>query len=96
MLPEKLKRRNCPSKKYTGNWKEKNPENQATEDHVGWSFLNSGLGSENASGWSSPKGFKSCFGNALINYRQTRSDDRFTLVKMNITRSRNLDYKWHF
>ena len=42
---------------------------------------------------SSSKGFKSCFGNALINYRQTRSDDRFTLVKMNITRSRNVDYK---
>ena len=50
-------------------------------------------GSKNASDWSSPKGFKSCFQNAAINYRQTRSDDRFTLVKMNITKSRNHDYK---
>ena len=62
----------------------------ASGDHA---FLNSGHGSKNASGWSSPKGFKSCFGNAPINYRQTRSDDRFTLVKMNITGSRNHDYK---
>ena len=44
------------------------------------------LGSNNASGWSSPKGFKSCFRNAPINYRQSRSDDRFTLVKMNLTK----------
>ena len=31
--------------------------------------------------------------NAPINYRQPMPDDRFTLVKMNITRSRIYDYK---
>ena len=51
------------------------------------------LVSKNASGWSSPKGFKNCFRNAPIDYRQTMQDDRFTLVKMNITTSRNHDYK---
>ena len=57
--------------------------------------FNSELESKNASRWSSPKGFNNCFRNDLINYRQTMSDNRFTLVKMNITRSRNHDYKWH-
>ena len=35
MLPEKLKKRNCLSKKYPVTEKKKNPENQATEDCVG-------------------------------------------------------------
>ena len=86
---EKLQRRNCPSKKIF----KKNREKRATENRVGW---NSELGSRNASGWSSPKAFKNCLRNAPINYRQTMPEDRFTLVKMNITRSRNHDYKWHF
>ena len=59
----------------------------ASGDHIN-------LGSKNASVWSSPKGFKNCFRNAPINYRQTMPDDRCTLVKMSITRSRNHDYKW--
>ena len=46
---------------------------------------------KNSSGWSSPKGSKNCFRNAPINYWQTMPDDRCTLVKMNITRSRNHD-----
>ena len=33
LLPEKLKKRNCPLKNMTE--KKKNPENQATEDRVG-------------------------------------------------------------
>ena len=74
--------------------KKKSPEKQATENHVGWPF-NSELGSKNARSWSSPKGFKNCFWNAPINYRQTMPDDRFTLVKMNITRSWIHDYEWH-
>ena len=81
MLSEKLKGRNCPSKYIK---RKKNPEKRATEYRVGWPF-NSALGSKNASSWSSPKGFKNCFLNDPINYRQTMPDDRFTLVKMNIT-----------
>ena len=75
-------------------WKEKTQLKKATENRVGWPF-NSELGSKNASRWSSAKGFKNCFRNAPINYRQTMPDDRFTSVKMNITRSRNHGYKWH-
>ena len=62
-------------------------EKRVTENRVGWPF-NSELGSKNASLWSSAKGLKNCFRNAPINYRQTMPDDRFTSVKMNITRSR--------
>ena len=72
--------------------RKKTPEKQATENRFGWPF-NSELGSKKASGWSSPKGFKNCFQDAPINYRQTMPDDKFTLVKVNITRSRNHDCK---
>ena len=41
--------------------------------------------------WSSPNGFKNCFRNASINCGKTRSDNRFTLVQMNIARSENHD-----
>ena len=71
--------RNCPQKKkiiyiyiYI------NPEQRAIASGAE-------LVSKNASGWSSPKGFKNCFRNAPMNYGQTMPDDRFTLVKMNIT-----------
>ena len=73
--------------------RKKNPETRATERESRRVTINSELGSKNASGWSSPKGFKNCFRNAPINYRQTMPDDRFTLVITNITRSRNHDYK---
>ena len=63
----------------------------ASSDHL---ILNSEV--KNASGSSSPKGFKNCFRNAPINYQQTMPVDRFTLVKINIIRSGNHDYKWHF
>ena len=91
ILSEKPKRWNCPSKNIKT---KKNPEKRATENRVGRPF-NSELGSKNASLWSSAKGFKNCFRNAPINYRQTMPEDRFTSVKMNITRSRNHGYKWH-
>ena len=48
---------------------------------------------KNASGWSSQKGFKNCFRNTPINYRQIMPDNRLTFVKMNITRSLKHDHK---
>ena len=73
--------------------KEKNLKTEQLRIASGDVPFNSELGSKNASGWSSSKGVKNCFKNAPLNYRQTWSDDRFILVKMNITRSRNHDYK---
>ena len=59
VLPsKKLKRRNFTSKNIKERKNVKNEQLRIASDDVP---LNSELGSKNASGWSSPKGFKNCF-----------------------------------